>query len=240
FNESSLFQKFISAVYYLGLRKIAVADMNGHVAYQDKWYPLLNKSGIYWFRHGFYELFQSKATNKFLSGNFEAPNFFEEYRDILIEEFTPKYPPIEKNKEIYAAISSTNSVCITIRRGDYENDSEIKKLHSVCDKNYFQKAIEIMKEKVNEPVFFMFSDDIEWVKKNIDTGATTYYEDGDDPVWEKLRMMSSCKHFIISNSSFSWWSQWLSSNLGKIVISPSKWYNNDYMSPLIDESWIRI
>lgn len=101
-------------------------------------------------------------------------------------------------------------------------------------------AIEKIKCIVENPVFFMFSDDIQWVRENVNTGCLTYYEDGTDPVWEKLRLMSACKHFIISNSTFSWWVQYLSRNGDKIVISPSRWFNNDYKSPLIDEKWIKI
>jgi hypothetical protein len=99
----------------------------------------------------------------------------------------------------------------------------------------------VIKQKVQNPVFFLFSDDVDWVKTNVQTGeCETYCEDGTDPVWEKLRMMSMCKHFIISNSTFSWWAQWLSTNDNKIVISPSRWFNNDYQSPLIDSNWITI
>lgn len=78
---------------------------------------------------------------------------------------------------------------------------------------------------IENPVFFMFSDDIEWVKNNIHTECVTYYEDGTDPVWEKLRLMSACKHFIVSNSTFSWWTQYLSANENKVVVSPSRWFN---------------
>ena len=89
-------------------------------------------------------------------------------------------------------------------------------------------------------MFFLFSDDVEWVKENIYTGCETYCEDGTDPVWEKLRMMSSCKHFIISNSTFSWWAQYLSTYKNKIVISPCRWFNNDFESPLIEDDFIKI
>lgn len=65
-------------------------------------------------------------------------------------------------------------------------------------------------------------------------------EDGTDPVWKKLRLMSACKHFIISNSTSSWWAQYLSRNDNKIIVSPSRWFNNDYESPLIGKNWIKI
>ena len=84
----------------------------------------------------------------------------------------------------------------------------------------------------------MFSDDIEWVKNNIYTGCVTYYEDGTDPVWEKLRLMSACKHFVVSNSTFSWWAQYLSENEKKIVISPSEWYLDSRKNDLQSKQWI--
>lgn len=98
---------------------------------------------------------------------------------------------------------------MSIRRGDFETNKKNKKIHSICNKEYFEKAIEKMNEilfkKGKTPTYILFSDDIEWAKKNINTIFPIFSEDGNDPVWEKLRMMNSCKHFILSNSTFSWW-----------------------------------
>ena len=83
-----------------------------------------------------------------------------------------------------------------------------------------------------------------WRKKvfiGLEGGGGTYnIADGTDPVWEKLRLMSACKHFVVSNSTFSWWTQYLSKSENKIVVSPSRWFNNDYESPLIGKDWIKI
>lgn len=98
-----------------------------------------------------------------------------------------------------------------------------------------------MQELVEDPVICFFSDDIKWVKTNIKIeGAKVYYESGEDPVWEKLRLMYSCKNFIISNSTFSWWAQYLSKNPNKIVISPNRWYNAPGPYPLILDSFITV
>lgn len=241
FNETNFFQRICCLMYYLGLRRFSTYQMKEQLDYQTKWKKILNFFGIYWYRIGYCKIEKSILKNKFFSGNFESPQYFSSIRAILLKEFTPKHAPLEKNKELYKLINNTNSICLSVRRGDFENNENIKKLHSLCSKNYFESAIQIAKKKIEKPVFFMFSDDIEWVKENINTGCETYYEDGTDPVWEKLRMMSQCKNFIISNSTFSWWSQWLSQNENKIVISPSRWFNNDYDCPLIDkENWILI
>lgn len=160
------------------------------------------------------------------NGYLELPELFNSIRPILLEEFTPKYPPIECNKELYRIIDNNNSVCVSIRRGDYLSP-QIKEKFLVCDETYFYQAIDKIKQLIKNPVLVFFSDDIEWVKEYIRTDIPSYYESGVDPVWEKLRLMYSCKHFIISNSTFSWWAQYLSRNDNKIVISPDHWLNYD-------------
>lgn len=240
FNESSIRQKFYCIPYYLGMINIKPEQMNKQVEYEKKWHKKLEKIGIYWFRRGGWELQKSSSSNIFVSGCFEDPSYFNDIRDILLLELVPKHSLLEKNKNMMKNIQKTNSVCLSVRRGDFESNGEVKKLQSVCDRDYFEAAIQAIKENVENPVFFMFSDDIEWVKKNIHTDCLTYYEDGDDPVWEKLRLMSACKHFILSNSTFNWWTQYLSVNDKKIVVSPSRWFNNNYVSPLIDKDWIKI
>ena len=115
----------------------------------------------------------------------------------------------------------------------------------VCTPEYFENAIKLMQKKVPKAKFFVFSDDVEWCKNNMNFPKGTMYESGTDPVWEKLRLMYSCKHYIISNSTFSYWAQYLSRNDKKIVIAPKSWGNNLYKNDdeLIDiyqDNWILI
>ena len=190
--------------------------------------PLLNKVGIFYMIHGFYPMKEMNTKNKIFIGNFESPKYLDEQKKDIVEMFTPKHKPLSKNKDMYEKIKNNNSICITIRRGDFVSNDDFKKVHYVCDSTYCYKASELMKEKIDNPLFVVFSDDIEWVKENMDFGASAIYEDGTDPLYEKIRLMSSCKHFIISNSTFSWWVQYLSTNKKKIVIAPKKWKNIAY------------
>lgn len=202
--------------------------------------PFLNKFGIYYFSRGFYNFKNSKAKNKSFYGTYESYKYFDEYRQIILDEFTPKYGILEKNIDIYDEINRTESVCVTIRRGDFVSVEKHKKRFYICTPEYFEKAIKLIKKKVKNPKFFIFSDDIEWCKNNLNLPKNCIFETGDDPIWEKLRMMYSCKHFIISNSTFSWWAQYLSRNENKIVVAPNIWKRNTYdniISDLYCDNW---
>ena len=206
---------------------------------EKKYSNLLMKFGIYWLQQGYMEFRKTKMKNKYFCGLFESSKYFNDYRDVILKEFTPKYQELPKNKKMYEAISKSNSVCITIRRGDFLSN-ENKKSHYVCTPEYFDKAIKKICQLINNPTFFVFSDDIDWVKNNMSFPGKVFYEDGTDPVWEKLRLMYSCKHFIISNSTFSWWAQYLSRNDKKIVIAPSRWKNTYQNDDIYEDNWILI
>lgn len=171
----------------------------------------------------------------------ENPERFDNIRPILLNDFTPKQPPLERNKALYETIGTNNSVCISIRRGDFLSPQYTDKFY-ICDETYIKKAIEKVKQLISNPVLMFFSDDINWVKETIKTDLPSYYESGEDPIWEKLRLMYSCKHFVISNSTFSWWAQYLSRSENKVVISPDRWYNDESMNihHLISKDFITI
>lgn len=176
-----------------------------------------------------------------INGKFEVPSYFSAVEDILRQEFTPKYPERLENRELYDVIRSTNSVCISIRRGDFVPNMGTENEFFVCDRLYFEHAMEKAKQLIDHPTFIFFSDDIDWVKKNIPVDVPAYYESGLDPIWEKMRLMYSCKHFIISNSTFSWWAQFLGSWKDKVVISPDRWWNNpDWHSYLLIDSFVKV
>ena len=165
-----------------------------------------------------------KLNNVFVWGSFEHVRYFEDMSEILSREFTPKHPELEENAELYRVIRSTNSICLAVRRGDFMV-AENRKIFYVCDLSYFQKAIDYMQQHVENPVFIVFSNDIEWVKQNLKINVEVHYESGKDPVWETYRLMYSCHHFIISNSTLHWWAQYKGAAMDKIVVAPDRWYN---------------
>lgn len=198
------------------------------------------KRGVFRMWQGYIKFAPSSFGNEIFVGNFESAKYFDEYREEILDEFTPKKPKLEKNKKIYNEMRKTESVCVTIRRGDFVRDDYLRKMHYVCTPEYFERGIAKMEKLVDNPRFFIFSDDIKWVKENMQFPSGSIFEDGSDPVWEKLRLMYSCKHFIISNSTFSWWAQYLSRNDNKVVIAPKKWKNTYQNEDIYQDNWILI
>jgi hypothetical protein len=147
--------------------------------------------------------------------------------------------------EVMNRILNTESVGVHIRRGDYVSNNLINSIHGTCSIEYYNKAFHFFKNK--NTVFYCFSDDINWVKtwfKDLDNNFFIRYVDCTNDNFEDLFLMSSCKHNIIANSSFSWWSAWLNQNTNKIIICPKQWYNNNDLNNLntemIPKNWIKI
>ena len=241
-SESDIVARYGGIVQKLIYYAFKIHQKSNYKFNIEWWFRLLRKYGIIFQKYSDNNIKQiiPLTKNVFCYGKYENPEYFDEIRPIILKEFTPRIPPLERNKQLYSIIESTNSVCISIRRGDFLSD-RFKDRFLVCDKEYFLKATEAAKKSISNPTFIFFSDDIDWVRKNIHCDVPCYYESGDDPVWEKLRLMYSCKHFIISNSTFSWWVQYLSRNEDKIVFAPERWSNiPNEKSNLLSDSFIKI
>lgn len=205
-----------------------------------KYNKKLHLNGIYKEDELPIDITKAKSNDIFARGYFENPSYFHDIKAILFKEFTPNCPRKEKNKKLYSIIDNKESVCVSFRVwNEIKYDEKFLKEHELCSKEYYINAIKKMHELHPEAHFIIFSNDIEWVKKNIKFEYPVSFEDGDDEIWEKLRMMYSCKHFIMSNSTFCWWAQFLCRNKNKTVISPSTW-SLDGKTYLLSEEWIKI
>lgn len=190
----------------------------------------LAKTGLYTSDKLFYYYnFSSTERNlKFVDGYFMSWKYFENIKIKLIKDFRIKIPPSKENFILLKEIKKQNSVCVHIRRGDYLS-SQFKKTNDVCTESYYLNAMKYIEKKVDNPVFYIFStsnEDIEWIKKHYSfENFHTKYVELENPDYEELRLMRNCKHFIIANSTFSWWAQYLCTNKEKIVIAPDTWLN---------------
>lgn len=189
-------------------------------------------------------LFRNSKKNIYLKGYFQSEKYFAKYEDQLRKDFEIVTSLKKETTDLLKIIEAENSVSLHIRRGDYISNPAANAVHGTCDLNYYHRAIEIIKEKIENPVFFIFSDDIDWAKENLKLENTTYFVDFNDAStnYEDLKLMSACKNNITANSSFSWWGAWLNANKSKIVIAPSKWFNTDVLNSqdIIPESWMKI
>jgi len=184
------------------------------------------------------------SKNAFLEGYWQKYSIIEEFRDIIIINLTLKKEISKVNKEILNKIDSLNSISIHIRQGDYITNPTFNAYYEICPMKYYEDAMDYIAMQVDNPVFFIFSDSIDWVKNNMHFKYLIIYVDNKGPDHEDLYLMSKCKHNIIANSSFSWWGAWLNENPDKIVIAPKKWFKdpikNNETKDLLPNSWIII
>lgn len=191
-------------------------------------YSLLVPRGLYFnFDRYYYEEPMNKSETKCVYGYFQSEQYFKEYKSQIVNELKVSTPLTFKEKVQLDEILNCESVCVSMRLGDdYERSSSL----NLCKEDYYYKAMEYMYKKNNNIVFFIFSDCIEKVKQRFNFNYPVRYIEGYKD-YESLRLMYNCKHFIISNSSFSWWGAYLGMNTDKIILSPEKWYNDCKIRP---------
>lgn len=160
-------------------------------------------------------------------GVYQDASMVDAVKDKVIETFKfPDLEPKSSNAEIAAKMKEENSVAIHFRKGkDYMIRTPF---HGTCPVEYYQKAVNIIREKVSNPVFYVFTDNVEWVKNNFKGIDYTLVEGNPAIGWGNhfdMQLMSCCRHNIIANSTYSWWGAYLNSNPDKIVIDPKYWFN---------------
>ncbi len=187
--------------------------------------------------------FFSAANHLYLKGYRQSEKYFKRIEPSIKKQFVLKPNSLIHLNENAIPLQQSNSVSIHIRRGDY-NNKEVQDYHGVLDKQYFQTAIDHINKEVKGASFFIFSDDIDWVKQELVFDKPVRYISNDvtKTHFEDFYLMQHCKHNIISNSTFSWWAAWLNPNLNKTIIAPKKWFNNAPLNTkdLIPESWMRL
>lgn len=148
--------------------------------------------------------------NYLLDGYFQCEKYFKDIEDIIREELKPT------NTFVSIVDKSKISVSLHVRRGDYVS---LQSYHPLQDVEYYEKALSSIGEY---DIIYVFSDDIEWCKKNLNFKNITFVDNSNE--YESLWNMSMCNHNVIANSSFSWWGAWLNSNPDKKIVAPSNWF----------------
>ena len=162
--------------------------------------------------------FKPKREKVYLIGYWQREEYFKRVANFIRKDFTLKVGLSTETLTLSEWIRNVKneSVCLHVRRIAYEY---------LLPKSYYDKAFEILQERVKKPHYFIFSDDFEWVKENLNPPDPFEFvtHNGAERDFEDLWLMSQCRHAIIANSSFSWWGAWLNENPGKVVIAPADW-----------------
>lgn len=179
----------------------------------------------------------------YLAGVWQSEKYFDDIADIIHSELSLREPLSAPAEKLASSMRSCESVAIHVRRGDQVNDPKLAAKHGLLGDTYYDAAITHIRKTLPNAKFFIFSDEIEWVRKNMDVGTdATYVSASKLPDYEELTLMSICKHQIIAKSSFSWWGAWLNSNNSKIVIAPAQRFGESASAApdLIPAEWLKL
>ena len=243
-DNGEVHRAFIQKVIMRLWGKYSARQMVYHAeeqTHEKRWQWLLNFFGLIYYSSGFYPFKISKRWKTILCrGTFECERYFQDIREELRKEFMVRDEICDWNRLVYERIQREESVCLAVRCGDFINNEKNRQLYYVCNPDYYEEAVSRICQKIECPVFYVFSDDIPWVKENIKLPTDTVYEDVRNPVWETFRLMCACKHFIISNSTLHWWAQYLGTAKNKLVYAPGKWRVSGSRLDIMQDTWEEI
>jgi hypothetical protein len=156
-----------------------------------------------------------------LDGSFQSEKFFAPVADVLRLHFSFRYPMPPAVAAMAGRIASGPSVAVHVRRGDSLQNRKL----SQVGLGYHQRAIARLRERMPEATLYLFSDEIEAIQREYRPPGPHVFVNVTQPwhAYDNLRLMSLCDHFIIANSSFSWWAAWLGASPVKEVIYPQPW-----------------
>jgi hypothetical protein len=206
-------------------------------------FPVVNRNVLVEPSLSFQNLKNSRAIC--YDGYWQSFKYFTSIKDDLLNEIELRDTK-DLPESIFTEITKCNSVSVHIRRGDYLSKAN-EKIYCRCGVNYYQKALSWINKVVSNPVFYIFSNDPSWVKEDytfLKNFEIRYVEYGLTPSPNvDLILMSKCRHNIIANSTFSWWSAFINKNPQKIVIVPEQWYQRKIrysVDDLIPQEWIKM
>jgi hypothetical protein len=199
----------------------------------------------------FYEDFFNLPADIYLSGYWQSERYFHTLRSKITDWYTPVDKLDQQNQDLVNRMEKGASVSLHVRRGDYSGNS----IFGVLPLSYYTQAIDTIKQREPQPEFFIFSDDIDWCKKNLALNNAVFVDHNKgENSFRDLLLMSHCRHHIIANSTFSWWGAWLNTDPAKLVIAPRIWFASAYNTnpatvypsriyntkDLIPERWMRL
>jgi Glycosyl transferase family 11 len=177
----------------------------------------------------------------YLVGYWQSERYFADVAGAVRKELTYRPAPDASNARWLERIRASNSVCIHVRRGDYLLPAHFRH-HGLCSPEYYRRAMGLLRERLGDPRFFIFSDDWPWCREHLaDTDVVIVDANTPDAGQAELRLMAACRHHIIANSSLSWWAAWLAAGSGQIVVGPTPWFSHRSNTPdLLPLGWVAL
>lgn len=202
----------------------------------------------------FYKKYLDPNKNSYLIGFWQSEKYFKDIENIIKKEFTLKDKIEERGENDIAKAylekinNSKVSISVNIRRGDYADNIKVRNYHGLIEKEYFINGVKYIKERLNIEKdvinIFIFSDDIEWCKENLNDleyYGNLFFSSKEISATDTLYLISKCHHNVIANSSFSWWGAWLNQNENKIVVAPKYWVKVKIdTKDVVPEEWIEL
>ena len=190
-------------------------------------------------------LLQFKPRAKvYLEGYWQSEKYFKDVEGTIRQELAIKPPTDSANLNMADQIRSSSAVALHVRFFDEPYAEGINNAHG----DYYSRAIERMELLVPGAHYFIFSDQPEAACSRIplpDARVTLVsHNQGDEHAYADLWLMTLCQHFVIANSTFSWWGAWLANNPSKQVIAPGfemregkMWWGFDGLLPA---EWLKL
>ncbi len=181
----------------------------------------------------------------YLNGYFQSERYFFDIKEEIARAFSFKVPLPTRCVPLADRISTTESVSVHVRRGDYASRPVNRAKYVQLTKEYYNECAARMRHAVPKARFYLFSDDPTWVNENLgdwdDAEIVDVNRNGD--AFEDLRLMTMCRHNIIADSTFSWWGAWLNANPNKRVFAPARWFADrpaEAEAGLVPDSWQKV
>jgi hypothetical protein len=185
---------------------------------------------------------QSRST-VYLKGYWQSEKYFLSIQEQLRKAFMLQPALINKVIDLGKKMYSEESVAVHIRRGDYTNPA-VMQVHGILPAAYYTAAVNEVSAKTRVECVYIFTDDEAWVRQHLPVAGNYQFVSNvfTSNHYEDFYLMSCCRHNIIANSSFSWWTAWLNTHPDKIVIGPAEWFKKKVFdtSDILPQQWIKL
>lgn len=238
-HDSIMGDKYVFSKQYFLRKLYRIFTRNksymGKYKIEKKMNWFFNKNGMFFCENGYIEPHLNYNCPIYIEGYFQSQKYFDDIKEDILHLLDSKQFAEYKEYREVKQLCERNSVCISVKVEHNVGSS----MYDVCTMKYWEEAINYITENVKNPLFFICSDNVDYVLEHlIDASKYDYVvQDKTKPFYLSLAAMSECKHFVIGNTTFGWWAQYLSKSKNKIVVAPSRWMSVNMPIDLYEDNW---